>query len=627
MWSTALWLAASALSVKDGSREPGGAPAAVSSPSPTSQPTEGATQALARGSEPDFARRAASGIDALGAACVDCHREIVRSWRDSPMGCALRPLVPSELDGLVPLADPRTGFRYSIERRGERGFAVEEWLGADGQPVAAARNEAELAFAIGAGIADTSYAARRDGLLWFAPLEVLSPTASSPRRAVFAPGQSITAGLRFGVPIPDECLGCHTDALPRERFPLNREPEPEWIPRGMDCAHCHPAAAAHAEHQGSNAAGADPIVAAAPRDAFERVSSCARCHLQGDARVPLGNDPGAHRGPGGDLLAKLAVFTGSDADGEIPFVSQVERMLESRCFRASLERAGPAFVCETCHDPHASVFEPRERARVRAACTGCHANGVTRVEKRDAPCSIAITERGARECVDCHARRTAPFDVAGVEIFDHAIARRPLAPSKIAALRIKQSRGEPTRRFRWPGRAVPLDGDPGLALLAAIGADQPERAREFVDAKPDQAVERLASYQLARGGVLQALGRFDDARKAFLRAKLLDPHSVAARIDLGLALAQCGKPAEALVELDAVVREHPDASGALRNRSLARLALGDFAGARADLEAAHASTASTATALALAELARRADDRAAYERWLAAARALDPRGP
>ncbi|MBI5433766.1 MAG: hypothetical protein HZA52_13120 [Planctomycetes bacterium] len=562
----------------------------------------------------------------LGAACMDCHGELVEAWRASPMGRALRPLAAAELADLAPVADPRTGFRYALERRGERGFVVEEWLGPDGRSVAEARNEAELAFAIGAGVADTSYAALRGGRWWFAPLEVLSASATAPRHAVFAPGQMTKPGLRLDVAISDECLACHTDALPPERFPSNLAPSSAWTPRGPDCGHCHPAAAAHAEHQSSNATGPDPIVAAALRTPIERVSSCARCHLQGDARVPLANDPSLARAPGGDLLAKLAVFTGSDANGEIPFVSQTERMVESVCFTASLAREGRALTCETCHDPHRSVFETRERERVRAACTRCHASDEAAVLGRDAPCSEPLARRATKACVDCHARRTAPFDVADVEIFDHKIERKPLAPSKLAAIRVKQSRGGELKRFRWPGRPVPLDGDPGLELLGLVGADQAERALALVDAKPDAAVERLAIYHHTRGGLLESARRFEDARKAYLRAKLLDAGSAATRINLGLVLAQCGKASDGLAELDAVVREHPASDGALRNRALVKLALGDAAGARADLEAAHALLASAATARGLAEIARRENDRAAHERWLAAARALDPVG-
>ncbi|MCE9592684.1 MAG: hypothetical protein K8S98_00685 [Planctomycetes bacterium] len=564
------------------------------------------------------------GVVELGAACIDCHGEIVASWRASPMARAVRALDPKELDGLVPVVDPRTGFTYRLERRGERGFVVEEWRAKDGTELAAARNEAELVFAIGAGVMDTSYVASRGEMLWFAPLEVLSANATSGRHAALAPGQQVAPGVRFSVPIQEECLACHTDALPRERFPLNLVPDADWTPRGVDCAHCHPGSQAHVEHHAKNASGPDPLLAVAPPDPLERVSSCARCHLQGDARIALDEDLSFARRPGGDLLAKLAVFTGSDANGEIPFVGQVERMVESRCFTASLERGERAMTCETCHDPHRSVFEARERAHAREACVSCHAAGDERVADRDPPCSLAAPERGAKACVDCHTRRTAPFDVAGVEVFDHRIERKPLAPSKIDAVRMKQSNGGPLTRFRWPGRTPPLDGDPGLALMASVVAGQPARAQELVDVAPAPAVERLSVFHHLRGGLLEAVGRADDARKAYARALLLDPKSAATRVNLGLVLAQCNRAKEGLAQLDAVLATYPRSDGALRNRALVKLALGDSSGARADLETAHALLPNAATARGLAELARRSNDRAAAERWLAAARALDP---
>lgn len=568
----------------------------------------------------------------IGAACVDCHGELVASYRASPMAQALRPLRPKEVDELVGVHDDRTGFRYFFEDQGKRSVVVERWYGPDGEEVPECRNGAELVFAIGAGVADTSYAALRGGMLWFAPIELLTGTAQAPRHAALAPGHLVQPTLRFSVGISDECLACHTDALPPKRFPLNLH-VPEWKPRGIDCAHCHPGAAEHAQHQGTNAEGPDPLAALALDTPIERLSSCARCHLQGDARVPLSNDLAEHRAPGGDLLDKVAVFTGSDANGEILFVSQTERLVASKCFTASFERAasgGRALTCETCHDPHRSVFEPRERDAVRAACTRCHAPEDARVDGKDAPCSRALAEREGRACVDCHSRRTEPLDVHGVEIFDHKIERVPLAPSRIETLRIKQATTGELRRFRWPGRSVRFDGadgaagDPGLLLLAEFGANRFERARAKVDEKPDAAIERLAIYHHVRGGLLSELGRSEDARKSYARALVLDPDSAASKINLGLVLSELGRAEEGVKLLDRVLAAHPRAEGALRNRALAKLAKGDALGARRDLEAAHVILPNAATARALAELARRAGDEEATERWLRAALVLDP---
>ena len=74
------------------------------------------------------------------------------------------------------------------------------------------RLDAELAFAIGAGILDRSYVARRGQSLWFAPLEVVSTPEG--RHAALAPGHEIAPGSRFTTPITPECLGCHTDSPP-----------------------------------------------------------------------------------------------------------------------------------------------------------------------------------------------------------------------------------------------------------------------------------------------------------------------------------------------------------------------------------------------------------------------------
>ena len=99
------------------------------------------------------------------------------------------------------------------------------------------RRELELAFAVGAGRLDRSYAVGRAGRLWFAPLEVLSAADDLPRRAALAPGHAVQSDLRFDSPIAEECLACHTDQLPPRSYPLNLAPEGDhWTPRGISCA-------------------------------------------------------------------------------------------------------------------------------------------------------------------------------------------------------------------------------------------------------------------------------------------------------------------------------------------------------------------------------------------------------
>ena len=70
------------------------------------------------------------------------------------------------------------------------------------------------------------------------------------------------------------------------------------------------------------------------------------------------------------------------------------------------------------------------------------------------------------------------------------------------------------------------------------------------------------------------------------RAIAVDPRLNAARYDRAVLLwRELGRPAEAVVELDALLAADPDHANAYLNRGLARQELGQFAAALQDLNA------------------------------------------
>ena len=128
------------------------------------------------------------------------------------------------------------------------------------------------------------------------------------------------------------------------------------------------------ELAGERPAGSDPVLDHGALSLEERLSVCARCHLQGDARIALRPGERGVPPPGGDLLERWAVFLPPADDGEIAFVSQVERLVASPCYTTSLEGGREPLSCESCHDPHRSLGDARERERVRKGCLACHAS-------------------------------------------------------------------------------------------------------------------------------------------------------------------------------------------------------------------------------------------------------------
>jgi predicted CXXCH cytochrome family protein len=129
--------------------------------------------------------------------------------------------------------------------------------------------------------------------------------------------------------------------------------------------------------------------------------------------------------------------------------------------RAYTERP---LACESCHDPHFPRTDAGERARVRAACLGCHSSEPSPESRSAVPC--AMRHRSDADCASCHMRVTPPFDVAGVEITDHWIARVPGPPSSFDRVRARAATDGKIERFRWPGAPPPENvDDPGLAMM------------------------------------------------------------------------------------------------------------------------------------------------------------------
>lgn len=605
---------------------------------------EVATPALPE-SAPAFVTPASSAGAEL---CIDCHEDIVTSYAESAMARALGPVTPAELEGLAGLdgVPSPAGFIYGIfpTPNGE-AFVLGET-----RPPNHAMG-AELLFGIGAGVRDRSLAVQHGSSMYFAPLEVL--TTPEGRELALAPGEMIAPGQRLTVPITPECLACHTDAPPPLDYPLHLRPA-ELAVRGISCGGCHgaaPSLEAHVAFQEADLAGeapdgSDPLLRLADLERAERLSVCAACHLQGDARIELGNQRLGHFEVGTDITDTRAVFVGNVASNEVGFVSQTERLALSSCFLES------ALDCTTCHDPHRALStENGERARVRATCSDCHTKefvGPASGARLAATCSRAegtqpparfpshLTrapqhESRAVDCVTCHMPQTGVFDVAGITIHDHWIRRtpQPQGPRAADTLRFPEAPDGDWRRFVWPGEPEPptLD-DLGLWMMAFQSGGHSGRAADLIDAAPGDGASPLAMYHHLRGVLLEQVARQEDAVIEYETALSIDPQLGISGTNLGLLLGNLGRPREGLAVLDQLLERFPRADGALRNRALLRHQLGDPAGFRADLEAAFqlAPTSEVARLLAsaFAEPAPTQDlDKA--RRYEQLAKELDPR--
>ncbi|MFT5830969.1 MAG: hypothetical protein ACI9D0_001558 [Bacteroidia bacterium] len=559
--------------------------------------------------------------------CADCHEDIVESWSETGMARTLGVVKPDlasqtgqagELQGLGHVADGPDGYRYHFaESPDGQAFVLAETH--SGDPGFAMGYE--VLYGIGSGELDRSLAVAHGSKTWFAPVEVL--TTGGGRKSVLSPGASMGHGARLTTPITNECLGCHTDALPPKTYPLNLTPNPrDWQPRGISCAACHGQGDAHVawNESDANPEGADPMGSMGKLNRQQQLSICAACHLQGDARIVLNGVELGPPEPGGDLLEQRAVFVSANPGPEVGFVSQVERLSMSACFLQS------EMTCSTCHDPHRSMQEPRERKLVRDACSKCHAPQEVHVGKAELA-SSALLEAG-NDCVSCHMPFVGVFDVAEVQIHDHFI-RRDIAdapsPTPSDQLRFPESASGDWKRFQWPGVAAPdhLD-DAGLWLMAYAAGGHLQRAGELLDQSPGPASNALPMYHHVRGSLLTQFNRKTDAVASYRKALELDPELGSSAVNLGLLLGELGATEEGLEVLSRAIEQHPMADGAWRNRAVVKLSLGDQRGAAEDLGRAFQIAPTSELAMALARLYGDLKQTSQQARWLDLAQQLSP---
>jgi len=526
------------------------------------------------------------------APCADCHSAVVRSYLAHGMARSVGP-AGAVTTGAV--ANPRSGVRYEIA--GATLTATSPDGGVRRQRVVGR---------IGAGLFDTSWAAAEidgDGVvtprLFFAPVETLAGHGLA-----LSPFEHHAGSAGMDLALTGSCLTCHTTADPEARpvpgHHLGADAFDRLPPLG--CAACHGDPARHLDlfagvAQGPRGDIGLPRLAGLPPPAQRDV--CARCHLQGDARLELA--PAAGEGP---LAGRIPVLVPRRAlEDDFRFVGQLERLALSACFRKS-----PAMTCTTCHRPHAGVAE-QGVAAFDAACRQCH----PAVAPAHTTLTVAqVTGHAARTptgCVDCHVRRSAPFDLPRVRSADHYVRRR------IARPRLDT----PHRAFADPEGALAVYDDGRLAgALATPEGRRWEAGVRAMGLLPMLRVKEAAAlfaqfpapgtpeatratappgltplttrpeFHTARGLALMATGAIAAAQAAFADAIALDPRAAEARLARARLAVARGDIRGAMTDTQAVIDAYPRAEEPWD----LRVALARRVG-RADLElsALEASTA------------------------------------
>jgi hypothetical protein len=458
------------------------------------------------------------------AACVRCHGEIAGTFRRHPMGRSLAPIesAPAVGEGR---AEGMTTFeagssRFTVERRG--GREVHRESRTDGKGRVLAEIEAVVKYALGSGTRGVSYLVERDGRLFESPVSWYSQKG----RYDLSPGYE-RDNAHFNRPIEPNCLFCHANRVEPVGLTVNRYEEPIFRGHAIGCERCHGPGNLHIRRP-EVIDGRDPTIVN-PRhlEPALRLAVCEQCHLLGTQRIErAGRGPFDYR-PGFPTAEFFAVYGPAEERGN-KAVGHVEQMKVSRCFRESKGELG----CTSCHDPH-QVPAPGEKTDFyRGRCLACH-------ESRG--CKIPRPERLARspgdDCARCHMPRSQSLDIAHTATTDHRIVRIPGAASTEpahapAALPLVLLNGDGFGR----SGVESLERELAIALTAE-GPRLPDTPQ----------VRRMGSF---------VLDRLD-------RALADRPQDIVARRMKAMAMALMGRRAEAIREVESVLRVVPSYEKAL----------------------------------------------------------------
>jgi hypothetical protein len=471
------------------------------------------------------------GVQYVGdETCAQCHGEIVKTYRQHPMGRSLASLTDApplgNLDHSANNPFEAQGYQYLVQRRGRRLFHKEVRRGPGGEILA--ETEAEVAYVLGSGQRGFSFLINRKGYLFQSPISWYSQK----KRWDLAAGYQ-KVNRHFERVIPEECLFCHCNHAQKVEETLNHYQEPIFGGHAIGCERCHGPGELHAERPGKVGGVDYSIVNPRHLQPALREAVCQQCHLQGEVRVLRAGRKTFDFRPGLPMHLFWSVFVRprefTDAQKA---VGQVEQMYESRCFQKSAGRMG----CTSCHDPHQLPPPEEKTSYYRNRCLKCH---------KDRGCTLSEIDRRRQDaedsCIRCHMSSMKASDIAHTALTDHRIPRRP-------------------RKAGGPADPAPLD--PDEIPLVHIHRDLVDRRDKGVSRDLGVALVRLAT-RMGVSATSQHLGSL--ALPLFDSEGGLQPGDVAGLHAKGYALWLQSRGEKAQAALEAALATAPAAEMVLEN--------------------------------------------------------------
>ena len=455
--------------------------------------------------------------------CAECHPKQVVKFKTHGMADSLSAIDPLRMPAQLTdasITNAFSGMSYNVGATGRWELNAQHL--ASGGAISV-----PISHRIGAGVEDMSFVLNSNGRWFFSPLEFFTHSGWFP-----APHEwQSNAGLD-AVPITAQCLQCHSSTPTPDVHPLNNLQDFE--PQPISCATCHGDGAQHMELMRRDEFPADLLILN-PED-FEieqQLDLCARCHLEGDAHIELSNGNLQQVAPGEDLLDKYAVMVASHSkSNELRFVSQVQRLTASECFKQS-----PSMTCTTCHDPHQPA-RYQQRSSFDAKCITCHQDQVGDHQ----------SQQDEQSCVACHMPRIQPFDLQKVAISDHFIQAQPL-PQKEVGFRLVESPSGDWKTFSYrDDKHYSNEITQAIQAMTLFEQGHYQRAAELFStfAAPGEIQQiALAQFHFLRARSLFEQNLRQQSTQAYRDALLLDPTHTTSMLNLATLLAEDGQLDEA----------------------------------------------------------------------------------
>jgi hypothetical protein len=474
--------------------------------------------------------------------CARCHGELVRKFRNNPMGRSITPITVQDhleyFDANAHNPFEANGFRFRAERAENRLFHHETRLAKqDEDPISFT---AEVHYAIGSGTRARSYLINRENRLFQSALTWYS------QRGVWDLSPGFSANPHSDRPITAECLFCHANQVEPMTDTVNQYRSPLFRGEAIGCERCHGPGQLHValrEKDPKVDAVDESIVNPRHLEPSLREAVCEQCHLQGAIRVLRRGREVFDFRPGLPLNLFWSVYLNPvENDDAHAAVSQVEQMYSSRCYLGSEGKLG----CVSCHDPHEAPLAEKKAEFYQRRCLACH-------ETKGCSLGKDVRLQKLDDCVSCHMPRATVTDVAHTAIASHLILRRATSdlpsspkengtrasPTELVLFRERVRNGD-DREFRRDLAIAQMR----LAETRQLNRDQRTRLSHSALPLLEEAVQwwpdDIAAWE-AKGHALSVLNRKAEALAAFDSVLGRFPERESALMDAALLAGQLGR--------------------------------------------------------------------------------------